>query len=442
MNRIAPHSKNFIRTTPCIGAFLFLLFYKKKWCFRALVSASKSYSICILFLFQLFSNSALNAQQGHCTSIWNATPTIAQKNQVLALSTSLISSRETITIPVVIHILWKEDEQNISEEQILSQIEVLNKAFQARPDNIGIVPDHFQNLIANVDLEFCLAQRDPQGNPTTGILRTRTSINTFNTSSNLLFNSDLGGSNLWNPDDYLNIYVANLGVNINGRGIFPAEATNTMDGIIINYRYFGNTGTALNYPDYNQGNTCVHEIGHYLNLQHVWGSQLGLCSLDDGINDTPRQNTNYLGECPSDTRSTCDSRDMYMNYMNYTNDDCLAIFTPQQKEHMLATLSGARASLKNSMGCETVSMTQAPKLTGLSVFPTVLTPTTSLHLILPQLLAKVELYLFTINGQLVTSTTLFSQKEYLWDLPKLKAGVYFLQVKSEKGWGFKKIIVL
>lgn len=399
----------FIRTITSIGAFLF---------------------------FPL-----LSAQSPYCASHWNDSVEVIQENKVLSIQSQEINSRESITIPVVVHILWKEDEQNISDEQVHSQIEVLNKAFQARPDNIDIIPTHFQDLIANIDLDFCLAQRSPQGHTTNGIVRTRTTINIFNSNANLLFNSDLGGSDIWNPNEYLNIYVANLAENINGRGIFPSEASATMDGVIINYRYFGNTGTALDYPAYNLGNTCVHEVGHYLNLQHIWGSELGLCSLDDGINDTPRQNISYLGECPNDTRNTCDSRDMYMNYMNYTNDACLAMFTPQQKERMLATLNGTRASLKNSNGCKTVSNIQSSNFTGINIYPTLLSNQELLKIHLPSLFPKTQLRLFALNGQIVTSTVFFSQKEYQWQLPELAKGIYFLQVKVQEKWIFEKIVI-
>lgn len=263
-----------------------------------------------------------------------------------------------ITIPVVVHVLYLPGvpQSNISEAQIFSQIDVLNEDYRRLNADTTLTPDVFEPFAADAEFEFCMAQQDPNGLPTTGITRTPTTVTSFNTLTNDAKFDATGGYNAWPADDYLNIWVVpglDDGLTL-GYAQFPGGADAT-DGVVIGYRYFGRVGN-LEVP-YDEGRTTTHEVGHWLNLRHIWGDDGGSCSQDDLVNDTPRSGDAYYG-CPTGSPNTCtdsptDYPDMFMNYMDYCNDNCLNIFTNGQKQRMRALFSpgGARYSITQSVGC-------------------------------------------------------------------------------------------
>lgn len=256
--------------------------------------------------------------------------------------------RAVITIPVVVHVVYNTAAQNISDQQIFSQINQLNLDFRKLNTDWTNTPSIFQNLVADYEIEFCLATRDPNGNPTTGIIRRQTSTTSFSTNDNVKYTAS-GGSDAWPRSSYLNIWVCNLGNSLLGYAQFPGGPAAT-DGVVITYTAFGTMGTAT--APYNKGRTATHEIGHWLNLRHIWGD--ATCG-NDQVNDTPLHNAANYG-CPSYPHySTCTGTpvEMTMNYMDYTNDACMYMFTNGQKARSMALFAtgGSRASLLNSQGC-------------------------------------------------------------------------------------------
>lgn len=252
------------------------------------------------------------------------------------------------TIPVVVHVVYNTTSQNISDAQIQSQINILNQDFRKLNSDVSLVPSAFTTLVADAQIEFCLASVSPTGAATNGIVRRQTTVTSF-TSNNAVKFTAQGGSDAWNTGQYLNIWVCNLGGGLLGYAQFPGGAANT-DGVVCNVTAFGNTGTAT--APFNKGRTATHEVGHWLNLRHIWGD--ANCG-SDLVNDTPTQQTSNYG-CPAFPRVTCSNGpngDMFMNYMDYTDDACMYMFTPGQKSRMLALFAagGARASLTTSTGC-------------------------------------------------------------------------------------------
>ena len=255
------------------------------------------------------------------------------------------SEKTIITIPVVVHVVWKTNTQNISDAQILSQIDVLNEDFRrTNVDQIN-TPNVWSGIATDSEIEFCLATTDPNGNTTTGIERTQTTHGEFGMDSDIHTASD-GGADDWPNDDYLNIWVCNIQSGLLGYASPPSNWVGDGDGLVIGYRYFGRTGT-LQSP-YNKGRTVTHEVGHWLNLDHVWGAW-GSCG-NDQVADTPKQETeNY--SCPAfplnpNACSTTNANgDMFMNYMDYTNDACMNLFTNGQKDRMLAAINLYRSNM-------------------------------------------------------------------------------------------------
>ena len=254
---------------------------------------------------------------------------------------------DEIVIPVVVHIVWQQPEENIPDERVFSQIEALNEAFAAEHIPEGLVPNLFQPFITDTGIRFCLATRDPQGNPTTGIERRHTPLTIAPGGTKELHYTALGGLDAWDPDRYLNIWVTRFAGGITGTAAFPEEGPKEEDGVEVHYEFFGKGAT----PPYDRGITTVHEAGHWLGLIHPWGPDDPTCDEDDGLDDTPLSDVTYQGECPFWLVFSCGTPDMSMNFMYYTDDACMAMFTPQQRDLMWATLNGPRSALKTSEGC-------------------------------------------------------------------------------------------
>ncbi len=265
-----------------------------------------------------------------------------------------VTNRGVLTIPVVFHVVYYSEVENVSAQQVFSQIAALNRDYRNRNENFSKVHEDFKKVAADVEIEFCLAEKDPFGNETTGITRTQTPYTNIGHRLNpsdgrpSIFYSNLGGEDAWDTEKYLNIWVCNIGGSILGFASFPGTAIAAEDGIIIDYEAFGSIGTAKK-PNH-LGKTLAHEVGHYLDLEHIWGNTAGDCSIDDGIDDTPEQERPTQG-CPNDRRVSCGSFDMYNNYMDYSTDECLAMFTQEQKKRMLASLQTVRKELVNGDFC-------------------------------------------------------------------------------------------
>lgn len=255
------------------------------------------------------------------------------------------------TIPVVVHVVYNTAAQNVSDAQIQSQIDVLNKDFRKLNTDWTGTPAVFQSLVADCEIEFCLAKQDPNGNPSTGIVRKSTTVTAFGTNDAVKKNAQ-GGDDAWNSSKYLNLWVCNLSGGVLGYAQFPGGPAAT-DGVVITYTGFGTIGTAA--APFNKGRTATHEVGHWLNLFHIWGDDGSACTGSDQVGDTPNQGSEYYG-CPTFPQVSCSNGPngaMFMNYMDYTDDACMYMFTVGQKARMdaLFTTGGLRASLLTSAGC-------------------------------------------------------------------------------------------
>ncbi|MBS1743161.1 MAG: zinc metalloprotease [Bacteroidetes bacterium] len=227
-----------------------------------------------------------------------------------------------IEIPVVVNVLYKTAAQNISDAQINSQITVLNNDYQALNADYSQTPSLFQSLRSgNTNIRFVLDK----------INRKSTTKSSWGTNDAM--KKAANGITPTSPTTKLNIWVCNLSGGILGYAQFPGGSSAT-DGVVIDDNAFGTTGTVSS--PYNKGRTATHEIGHWLNLRHIWGD--ASCG-NDLVNDTPTQQTSNFG-CPSFPHKTCSNNgDMSMNYMDYTDDACMYMFTLGQKTRMQAVFA-------------------------------------------------------------------------------------------------------
>lgn len=245
-------------------------------------------------------------------------------------------------IPVVVHCVYHEPSQRISLSQIKSQIRILNQDFRLKNPNRKAIPKPWKSLAADTGIEFELATTDPDGNPTRGATFTKTDRPEFGTGDSIK-RSDSGGVPPWDTTRYLNLWVAPLAGGLLGYAQFPGGPRET-DGVVITTSAFGTSGTAK--PPFDGGRTATHEIGHYLNLYHVWGDTQD-CSGTDHCCDTPTQQFPNYGS-PTFPRISCNNApngDMFMNYMDYVDDAVMCLFTDAQAARMVATLNGPRSGL-------------------------------------------------------------------------------------------------
>jgi Pregnancy-associated plasma protein-A len=251
-------------------------------------------------------------------------------------------TRKLLTIQVVVHVVYKLPAENISDAQVKNQIAVLNKDFRATNPDKSKVPPVWKGLVADAKLTFALAKKDPTGKATTGITRTKTMRDSFGTGNDVKKKAK-GGADAWPTDRYLNIWVCNLADQLLGYAQFPGGPAAT-DGVVILYSAFGTTGAAA--APFNLGRTATHEVGHWLNLRHIWGDRND-CGGTDHTADTPNQQLPNTGK-PAFPHVTCNNGpngDMFMNYMDYVDDAAMFMFTPAQVVRMNATLAGPRKKI-------------------------------------------------------------------------------------------------
>lgn len=261
------------------------------------------------------------------------------------------SERVVVTIPVVVNVVWNTSAENISDQQIQTQIDVLNADFRKLNSDVSLVPSVWTSLVADMEVNFCLATQDPSGAATTGIRRRQTNVTSFSTNDAVKYTAQ-GGLDIWDRNKYLNLWVCDLSGGLLGYAQFPGGAPAT-DGVVIDYQYFGTINASA---PFDKGRTATHEVGHWLNLYHIWGDDNGACNGSDQVADTPNQGAEHYG-CPAFPSVSCNNGpngDMFMNYMDYVDDACMYMFTNGQKARSQALFAsnGARVSLLSSPGCQ------------------------------------------------------------------------------------------
>ncbi len=336
-------------------------------------------AVCLLFSMQTIAQRACGTMHHHeqllqqYPNLQNERDAIENFTQHAVSSGSVQQQKTVINIPVVVHVVYNTATQNISDAQIQSQIEILNKDFRKLNSDVSLTPSTFSTTVADCEINFCLASIAPNGTTTTGIIRKSTTITSFIDDDKVKYSAQ-GGDDAWNNTKYLNIWVCKLGSSLLGYAQFPGGPASS-DGVVINYTAFGNSGTAT--APFNKGRTATHEIGHWLNLYHIGGDASGGCG-NDQVSDTPTQKGgtesagtgNDYGQnygCPSHplVRSgECSgtTAEMFMNYMDYTDDACMYMFTNGQKNRMQAlfTSGGSKVGFLTSNGCGGTTVTPTP----------------------------------------------------------------------------------
>ena len=370
--------------------------------------------LCLIFL------SLSSYSQRTCVS-----PAHVVNAGVLEEAESSVSYDSVIIIPVVVHVVYNSNDQNISDEQVRSQIDVLNRDYRLKNADAAFIPASFKNVAGDARIEFRLATLDPSGKPTNGIRRVYSQVTGFGVDDQIKFTAT-GGDDAWDRDEYLNIWTGNLVGGAMGYASLPGCAP-VIDGVVIRHAVFGTTPNVA--APFNKGRTAVHEIGHWLGLRHIWGD--ASCG-DDKIDDTPPQQGPTRG-CPSGTLSSCSgiaTGIMYMNFMDFTNDECTNMFTQGQVVRMrsLFNKGGARESLLFSRKADGATSEfiagQTSEIQSITVFPNPSSDFITVRITEP-VAANDVVKVFSYAGQLVNTTKIAGNTVRI-DVRNLRAGIYFV----------------
>ena len=280
-----------------------------------------------------------------------------QFNRIVAERSAVMASNANrtavvYTIPVVFHIVLPNPAA-VTDAQIQAQLDTLNKDYSGTNGDTTMVPSYFKALFGKSVIRFCLAQHTPDDESATGTERITTTKTSFSNSDDAVKHASSGGADSWNVSQYFNVWICQLSNSIVGYSTFPQDGNEAEQGVVIDYRSL----PGGSYAAYNGGKTLTHEAGHYFNLYHIWGDDDGACSGTDYVDDTPNQ-ANSTSGCSTgiktDNCTVSGNGIMYQNYMDYSNDPCLVMFTNQQVVRMESALSLYRSSLLTSNGCQPV----------------------------------------------------------------------------------------
>ncbi len=401
---------------------------------------------------------------------------------------------DILRIPVVFHVIYNNDDQNLSDDLIKSQIDVLNEDFRRLNSNAVDTRSIFEEIAVDAEIEFFIAGIDPEGNPTSGITRTFTENSSFinisiidlieaftecgtdftdpnvlscieellgesnNIDLDAMKSSASGGKDPWDTNKYLNIWIVNLGLETQGQDpipfvlgfayppmeapnwpadVFPQDLENK-DGVVLHYQTVGrnNPFAGILEGTNDQGRTCVHEVGHYLGLRHIWGD--GDCNDDDGITDTPQAASESTATADVDVCSDLHSKDsciddslpdMIENYMDYSLERCQNMFTSEQVSLMRAMLEGPRSGLLENQISSYISI----NLPNYLIYPN---PSFGdINVIIDNDQLK-TIRVFDVSGNHVLETQKTS-----FQLNHLKVGIYFIEIIANNTSYLEKIII-
>ena len=419
------------------------------------------YSFCIILAFLLCSHQGFSQSDSiiPCISTKMSRLHGFSGSGVIPMDKTDISVLDTeiYYIPVVFHIIYTAKNfgpDQLSDKDILSQIEVLNEDFGRQPGTNGY---NTRSIGADTRIRFCLATKDPNGNPTTGIERIKTS------NDNITSSTEMRIKNLsrWNQKYYLNIWVVDqidggdrtAGYSYLAHDVSNKDSAQEIDGTVVNYRFVGKNTGLQSSTMYQSGRTLTHELGHYCDMHHPWGDDdINACG-DDGVYDTPPCDNVYFSKFANkcDSPFQCGYFRLVEDYMDYSDDRCMNLYTIGQAKKMRGALRQFRPNLIScpnhsrtgcAPSCEPASLTYTTD--DIEVFPN---PTVSSDINFRLFLSfeqNLDFYIYDNLGQTIYQQTgvTGSGGDFRISLPGMQAGIYYALIKGKSQFFRKRIVII
>jgi hypothetical protein len=412
-------------------------------------------SVALLFSLCAFGQKPKRICKTHENHLkmMSENPTYARKraihNTVITRSNSSnkkITTEILHTVPVVVHVIHQGEPEgsggNIPLSQIKSAIIALNLDFRSTNADTLASSHPFYPLQADINIEFCLANKDPQGFVTTGVTRHDKGKSSWGMDD---FDVNVKPETIWDISKYLNIWITTIGnpdEGTLGYATTPSWPESSEVGVVIGPMYFGTTGTLD--PDFNKSRTVTHEIGHFFNLTHIWGDET--CG-DDFVPDTPPQVGFNDSNCPSfphNVGSQCNpgaNGEMFMNYMDYTLDACMQLFTTGQKDRMRSAIQlPDRIGLTTSNGCSNPSNVNFVSSVNIRIYPNPATSSTTISSTNNLALSSITLY--NLKGQMLDVSISIEERKAKINTSSLPNGTYIISIATPPGTVNKNLVVI
>lgn len=406
-----------------------------------------------LLTLALFSATNLFAQQNYvpCASheylkyLDSKAPGLEQYIKDLSLQSKDYKATRAgvITVPVVVHIVYKNATENLSDAYIQAQIDLLNKSYLRQNSDTTTLRSEFLSRVGKANVQFMLVQTVRKQTANANFMMTN---GASNDADKVKYDNE-GGSGAIDPAHKLNIWVCDLAIQggellgyayppagLANWGGYGVQSGSTLDGVVIDYMAFGGTSKKpLGFGSGFQGKTAVHEVGHYLGLRHIWGDDNGACQgqagyEDDGIADTPVQGDMSNFDC-NKTRNSCnegagDLKDMVENYMDYSKESCQNSFTKGQIQLMESVLANQRLSVRVPLGIEETQDVS----TNVLVYPNPIQEGNLNISIINLNYSQAEVSMFNSIGQLVKTVKLTNMNSnQSVDITNLPKGLYIVK---------------
>lgn len=394
--------------------------------------------VCLIIAISSFAQQRNCGFNDECTKMGITDKDFELLNEKLSLTENQkLTLRDEIVIPLVFHVFNRAGAiKKIGESEVYYQIDKLNEAFSGENFDLSRVPKEFLPFIGKSKIRFCLGYQIKDGKKERGIIIKTIDIENFGDELTELSNqrkkvkhNSYGGSDQWDSNIYINVWVSEL-----------SKFDGTTDPLGLPVEFKNEEGIVIDPETIDiskKGKVLVHEMGHYFSLLHIWGNKDDECTEDDGVSDTPMQFGPYYG-CPHWPQYSCNTSNMYVNYMDYTDEFCSLMFTKEQVVKMENCISIIRPELMKQEYCYSF-LPGENFLTDIFILQDV----SFISIIYENIIhPDIKISLYSVSGEKVLSSVIKNGEiSYSIDKVNISSGIYILYLESENMRDFRKLAI-